>query len=106
MSGSVKSNSASIKPSRSNASAASRVSAASQRTKTNYNAPTLLSSVNSNITEFLEAKLMVDEYGYTDKTCRNCKDVLTLDEILAFCIPLDREGRSRIDLNKIDFDNL
>lgn len=60
----------------------------------------------SNITEFLENALTIDEYGYTDKDCRNCGEKLTFDEVLAFAVPLDSQGRSRVDLAKLDMNNL
>ena len=46
--------------------------------------------------------MVIDEYGYTDMKCRNCQERLTFDEVLAFAVPLDKEGNSKIDLNKLD----
>ena len=65
-----------------------------------------ITNANSNITEFISSKLVVDEYGVTDKICRNCGKFLLLDEVLAYAIPMDFEGRSKVDVESIDIENL
>lgn len=54
-------------------------------------------SLSTKLCQFLEEHLMVDEYGFTDKTCRKCSNRLSLEEILALCVPLGGE----IDLEKL-----
>lgn len=54
-------------------------------------------SLSTKLCEFLEAHLVVDEYGFTDKACKKCGNHLSLEEILALCVPLSAE----IDLEKL-----
>lgn len=61
---------------------------------------------NSALTEVLEELLQVDEYGITDKECRNCQEKLSLVEVLALCVPLNSEGAVDCDISKIKFDEI
>jgi len=63
-------------------------------------------SIPSEVLEALEQKLIIDEYGYTDIKCNNCKLYLTFEEILALCVPLNSEGKPIIDVNSLDFQQL
>jgi hypothetical protein len=50
----------------------------------------------------------VDEYGYTTILCRHCESTLTFDEVIAYCIPLDRNQKEdfRTKIADLDFDNV
>jgi hypothetical protein len=75
--------------------ATSRVSAAirsnTSSKPTHSKASTLRSrlSANTQLTQILEEQLCVDEYGFTDKTCKKCSMRLTIEEVMALVIPLD-----------------
>ena len=58
-------------------------------------------SLSTKLCEFLEAHLVVDEYGFTDKTCKKCGNRLSLEEILALCVPLSGE----VDLDKLKIED-
>lgn len=58
-------------------------------------------SLNTQLCEFLEAHLVVDEYGFTDKVCKKCGNRLSLEEILALCVPLSGE----VDVEKLKIDD-
>ena len=45
-------------------------------------------SLSSQLCEFLEANVTLDEYGFTDKVCRKCGSRLSLEELIALCVPL------------------
>lgn len=45
-------------------------------------------SLSSQLCEFLEANVTLDEYGFTDKVCRKCGNRLSLEELIALCVPL------------------
>ena len=60
---------------------------------------------NTALTAILEEKLMVDEYGFTDKTCKRCRTRLSIEEVLALVVPLDENGNIHGDVSAIDFDN-
>ena len=45
-------------------------------------------SLSSQLCEFLEANIVLDEYGFTDKPCRQCGNRLSLEELIALCVPL------------------
>ena len=62
-----------------------------------------MKSKHSNVTEFLENALTIDEYGYTELKCRNCGERLSFDEVLAFAVPLDKEGNCKVDVDRLDF---
>jgi hypothetical protein len=45
-------------------------------------------SLSSQLCEFLEANVTLDEYGFTDKVCKKCGNRLSLEELIALCVPL------------------
>ena len=45
----------------------------------------------SHLTDFLSDLVTVDEYGFTDYSCRKCNNLLHFDEIMAFCLPPEGE---------------
>ena len=62
------------------------------------------SVASTSLTAVLEEKLCVDEYGYTDKTCKRCSTKLSIEEVMASVCPLDEEFGTKVDVEKIDFD--
>ena len=64
------------------------------------------SKASSHLTELLQEKLFVDEYGFTDKTCRNCMNQLSIDEIIALAVPLDANGMPVCKIEEINFDEM
>lgn len=65
-----------------------------------------LSKATSHLTELLQQRITVDEYGFTDKTCRNCSSHLSIEEIIALSIPLDANGLPLCKIEEINFDEI
>lgn len=65
-----------------------------------------ISQATSHLTELLCEKLVIDEYGFTEKTCRNCQNRLSIEEIIALAIPLDSNGVPQCKIEDINFDEL
>ena len=61
-------------------------------------------SLSSKLCEFLEANVVMDEYGFTDKACRKCGNRLSLEELLALCVPLATQGTDT-DLSQIKIED-
>lgn len=65
-----------------------------------------MSQATSHLTEQLEDKFFIDEYGFTDKVCRTCANQLSIDEIIALAIPLDSKGTPLCKIEEINFDEI
>lgn len=53
---------------------------------TNHSAVSRLSN-DSRLTEVIDGLLLIDEYGFTDKVCSQCSQTMSLEEVLALCLP-------------------
>ena len=65
-----------------------------------------VSHATSHLTELLSAKINIDEYGFTDKACRNCSNLLSIEEIIALTIPMDANGVPLCKVDEINFDEI
>jgi hypothetical protein len=62
--------------------------------------------MNDEVLDWLEERVVMDEYGVTDKVCRNCSNKLSLEELIALTIPLDKEGNPLVELKDINLDEI
>ena len=67
---------------------------------------TALSQATSHLTEILSTKLVIDEYGFTNKTCRSCSTNLSIEEVIALTIPLDTNGNPLCKIEDMNFDEI
>lgn len=65
-----------------------------------------LSQATSHLTELLSSKLLIDEYGFTNKACRSCSNNLSIEEVIALTIPLGPTGTPLCKIDEINFDEL
>ena len=62
--------------------------------------------MNDEVLDWFEERVVMDEYGVTDKTCRNCNNKLSLEELIALTVPLDKDGSPLVDLKDINLDEI
>jgi hypothetical protein len=65
-----------------------------------------VSQATSHLTELLQSKLLIDEYGFTDKACKTCSNHLSIEEIVALTIPLDSNGTPLCNIDDINFEEV
>ena len=65
-----------------------------------------ISQATSHLTELLQSKFIIDEYGFTNKECRNCLNHLSIEEIIALSIPLDSNGTPLTKVEDVNFDEI
>lgn len=65
-----------------------------------------LSAATSHLTELLSSKMIIDEYGFTNKSCRSCGNVLSIEEVIALSIPLDANGNPLCKVEDMNFDEM
>ena len=67
---------------------------------------TEVSHATSQLIDIISSKISIDEYGFTNKTCRNCSSFLSVEEIIALAIPLDNQGKPLCIVEDINFEEI
>jgi ribosomal protein L40E len=49
---------------------------------------------------------VIDEYGFTNKSCRSCGNNLSIEEVIALSIPLDANGNPQCKVEDLNFEEM